>query len=181
MPVTRTVWSATIAAVGAMTTGNAITATTAAREPTAIVMRNIIADIAVLVKRITNYVMTAATASRITANVTINAVGAMSREERSVPNAEKNVPSVPSGSVTNAKNVPTVRGMRRTVPTVISVCSVPSGSATAATAARGVPSHVRAAMKNVPTANRTRSAVNVRTVLTVWAVMKTSVKPVSYV
>ena len=166
---------------GVMTIGNATMEIIVARVPTVIATQNTIVVIAVPVKMTTNCAMIVATALRITASVMKNVADAMNREARSVRSAERNAPSVWSGSATTVESVLSVRATRRTAPTVISVWSAPSGSATVVTAVRGAPSPVKAAMKSVPTASRTRFAVSVRTALTVWAVMKTSVKPVSYV
>ena len=164
-----------------MTIGNATMEIIVARVPTVIATQNTTVVIAVPVKMTTNCAMIVATALRITVSVMINAADAMNREEQSVQSAEKNAPSVWSGSVTTVENVLSVQATRLIVLTVTSVWSAPSGYVTVVTVARGAPSPVKAAMKSVQTVSRKHFARSVRIARTVWEVTVTSVTPASYV
>ena len=128
----KTALNAITAAAGAMTTGNAKTATTAVREAAPAAMKSITAVIAVPAMTTTSCAMTAETVWKTTANVTINAADATRWAELSVRNVEKNVPNVPTGSAIIVKNVRNAQETRRIARFAISAYPARIGYAIAA-------------------------------------------------
>ena len=128
----RTAWNAITAAAGDTTIGNAITAITAARVPTATATKSITAVIAVPAMTTTSCAMTAETVWKTTANVTKSAADATRWAELSVRNVEKNVPNVPTGSAIIVKNVRNAQGTKIIAPFVIFAATARIGYAIAA-------------------------------------------------
>ena len=128
----KTALNAIIVAPGAMTTGNAKTATTAVREAAPAAMRNITAAIAAPAMTTTSCAMTAETVWKTTANVTKSAADATRWAELSVRNVEKNVPNVPTGSAIIVKNVRNAQGTKNIAPFVIFAATARIGYAIAA-------------------------------------------------
>ena len=128
----KTALNVTTAAAGAMTTGNAKTVTTAAREAAPVAMKSITVVIAVPAMTTTSCAMTVETVWKTTANVTINAADATRWAELSVRNVEKNVPNVPTGSAIIVKNVRNAQGTKIIAPFVIFAATARIGYAIAA-------------------------------------------------
>ena len=145
---TRTAWSASTAADGAMMTGNAATVITAVTELTETAIMNIIADRAVIVWKTAVCAMTANFVLSAV-NVRINAAVVMKPQVTSAMCAEQNARNVLISSVTTAGSAPNAPAMNCTVPIVCCALAVRSGSAIAERAARNVPLAVRSAMRNV--------------------------------
>ena len=174
MPPMRTAWSATTAAVGGTATGNATTATTAARVPTVTAMRSITAATVVPAKKTTNCATIAAIALTNAASVTKSAADVIRQAETCATCATSIVRSVWTSFAMTAASAPNVREMSCTALSVCCVSAVRTGSATAVRDARNAPPDANYAMKSARAVQKMRSVSTAQPALTVSAARVTT-------
>ena len=181
MPPMRTAWSATTAAVGGKTTGNATTAITAVRARTVTVMRSITVDIAVPARKITSCATTAVTALTNAVSATKSAAAVIRQAATCATCATKNARSASILSATTAVSVPSVPVTSCTAPSVCCASAARIGYAIAARVVQTAPRAVSFAMRSAQAVPMTSFAPIAKPALNVLAARATIAPTVCYV